>query len=94
MFQLFLRSAGGIYAPGMDPTQEEDGIDHIPMIQNITNREEDDLVAVLIELGGHHTDLMYSDPRDPPCVVQARAVEREYILKWIDEWRETKKKRN
>jgi hypothetical protein len=54
-----------------------------PMLQNVT---DNDIVALVIELGGHHTDLMYSDPRDPMCVIQARAIERDFIAKWIDDW--------
>ena len=58
-----------------------------PIVQNVT---DNDVVAVLIPYGGHHTDLMYSDPiHDPECVVKARLIERDYVVKWINQWYET-----
>ena len=51
------------------------------MLQNIT--EDGSVVALTIELGGHHLDLMYSDDEDPDCVVDARQVQEAYIQKWI-----------
>lgn len=42
--------------------------------------------AVLMEYGGHHTDLMYSNEADPPCVKSARSVEMRYIKEWIEEF--------
>ena len=70
-------AAGGIYA--QDPSQK-----NVSMVQNITDQ---DIVAVLIEYGGHHTDLMYSHEMDPECVVRAREVEKKYVAKWIQDWR-------
>lgn len=76
-------SAGGVYAPGMDPTgREYKG----PMVQNIT--ADGSMIALIIEFGGHHTDLMYSNPRDPQCVTDARKIENEFITRWIREWNE------
>lgn len=38
--------------------------------------------AVVIDLGAHHLDLMFSDPADPECVKAARKVELAEIAKW------------
>lgn len=77
-------SAGGVYATS--PWEELNGSRYSgPMVQNITDR---DVVAVIIEFGGHHTDLMYSNKMDPDCVKEAREVEKSYIAKWINEWQQ------
>jgi pimeloyl-ACP methyl ester carboxylesterase len=47
----------------------------------------DSIVAVVIEYGGHHTDLMYSHPNDPAGVRAARLVELQQIEKWIHDWK-------
>jgi hypothetical protein len=81
-------SAAGVYASGKDPTPTIDGDSSYDgqMVQNITL--DGSIVAVLIEFGGHHTDLMYSSPEhDPECVKEARWIETNHIHKWIDEWR-------
>jgi hypothetical protein len=49
------------------------------MVQNIT----ESVIALLIEYGGHHTDLIHSDKDDPECVINARRIEKEHIAKWI-----------
>jgi lysosomal Pro-X carboxypeptidase len=42
------------------------------------------IIAVNMDLGGHHTDLMYSNAElDPLCVTSARLVERDSIDGWI-----------
>ena len=63
-----------------DPTATPtyDGPSVIPM-----GSESQNMIALIIELGGHHTDLMYSSDKDPDCVTKARQVEKEYIAKWI-----------
>lgn len=43
------------------------------------------VVAVLIPLGAHHLDLMFSHPNDPKDVKDARAIEVANIEKWIKE---------
>ena len=42
-------------------------------------------VAVLLPLGAHHLDLMFEDPRDPPCAREARQLEELHIRRWIAE---------
>jgi lysosomal Pro-X carboxypeptidase len=82
-------SAGGVYAAGMDPTtsrppKKNNEKGEGASLQNITDR---DLIALVIPLGGHHTDLMYSNPEhDPKCVKEARRIESDYIAKWIEQW--------
>jgi len=73
-------SAAGVYADEIPPSTGYDG----PMVQNITT--DGSMIALIIEFGGHHTDLMYSDPLDPGCVVKAREIERLHIKKWIEGW--------
>ena len=46
------------------------------------------LVAILIPDGGHHLDLMFSHPDDPPSVRGARALELAHIERWIAEFGE------
>lgn len=48
------------------------------------------VTAVVIEEGGHHTDLFFSDPADPPSVTRARRTELEMVKKWIGEWHQNR----
>ena len=41
------------------------------------------MIALIMDVGGHHTDLMYSHPADPESVHVAREVQRDYIHRWI-----------
>lgn len=88
-------SAAGVYAKGGDPSRRSSdgtkalwqpykGIDGL-YLQNITG-DSDRMIAVIMEVGGHHTDLFYSDVADPPSVRGARAVQREYMERWIREF--------
>jgi lysosomal Pro-X carboxypeptidase len=43
----------------------------------------DSLIAIPIDEGGHHLDLMFSHPADPPSVRRAREQEKREIRKWI-----------
>lgn len=43
------------------------------------------MVALLIEEGGHHLDLMWSTPDDPAEVQAVRQMELGYIKRWIEE---------
>ena len=44
------------------------------------------LQAILLPDGGHHLDLMFSHPADPPSVRAARAFELEHIRRWVDQF--------
>ena len=89
-------SGAGVFAKGKDPwhpsLQREvkndpwEGRAPGLYVQNITSSSDDSLVAILMEHGGHHTDLMHSHKEDPPCITEGRLLEREYIKKWIKEW--------
>ncbi len=68
-------SGGGVYPPS-------GGIDG-PMVQNVS--ADGSQIALLIEDGAHHLDLFWADPRDPPSVLQARAIEEEMIRRWCRE---------
>jgi len=78
-------SAAGVYnAAAMDPTASESkGIPGL-YLQNITSSGS--MVAVIMEYGGHHTDLMYSSPNDPPSISAARDVEEQFVRKWIHDY--------
>ena len=39
--------------------------------------------SVLIAEGAHHLDLMFSNPHDPQCVKDARAMELSAIRSWV-----------
>jgi lysosomal Pro-X carboxypeptidase len=49
------------------------------VLQNASNG----VVAVIIPLGAHHLDLMFSNKEDPQCVKDAREVELAEIRKWV-----------
>ena len=49
----------------------------------VTKSLSDSIVAVIIPEGAHHLDLRASDPNDPPSVVKAREIEKQFIEKWI-----------
>ena len=36
-------------------------------------------------LGGHHLDLFFATPEDPPCAIEARQAEEANIRRWIAE---------
>ena len=44
---------------------------------------DDSVHSVLITQGAHHLDLMFSNPKDPQCVKDARKFEIAHIRKWI-----------
>ena len=70
-------SAGGVYA---ENPWGSNSLYKGPSVQNIT---VNDIIALIIEYGGHHTDLMYSSKSDPDCVTRARQVIKDYLIKWI-----------
>lgn len=45
------------------------------------------LPAILIDGGAHHLDLFFSNPADPPSVIEARKVQLENIALWIEQKR-------
>lgn len=49
----------------------------------VTKSLSDSIVAIIIPEGAHHLDLRSSDPNDPPSVVKAREIEKQFIGKWI-----------
>ena len=51
----------------------------------VTRNVSDSLVAIVIPEVGHHMDLMFSDPRDPPAVKAARELERAHMRRWVSE---------
>jgi lysosomal Pro-X carboxypeptidase len=73
-------SAGGVYAEHPWEKPPYSG----PMLQHIT---ETDVIALIIETGGHHSDLMYSSKSDPDSVTRARQIQRDYLVKWIESFR-------
>lgn len=54
------------------------------MVQNIT--KSGGILAVILDLGGHHLDLMFSSDEDPPCATIARKIEELTIIEWINQW--------
>eukprot|EP00873_Tetraselmis_striata_P042045 jgi/Tetstr1/462309/TSEL_000662.t1 len=43
------------------------------------------VVALPIPFGAHHVDLMFSTKDDPPSFLGARALQRAYLWKWMEE---------
>lgn len=68
-------SGMGVYPEGGGP----DG----PFIQNISS--DGSQIALVLNLGAHHLDLMFSDRRDPPCAPAARHIESQMIRRWCHE---------
>jgi hypothetical protein len=70
-------SGQGVYPPGGGPQAGK------PMVQNIS--ADGSQIALVLDLGAHHLDLMFSDPRNPPCFAEARKVEERMIRQWCQE---------
>ena len=68
-------SGQGVYPEGGGP----DG----PMVQNVS--EDGSQIALILDLGAHHLDLMFSHPENPPCFKAARAIEERMIKQWCQE---------
>eukprot|EP00929_Paragymnodinium_shiwhaense_P013284 TRINITY_DN121148_c0_g1_i1.p1 TRINITY_DN121148_c0_g1~~TRINITY_DN121148_c0_g1_i1.p1 ORF type:complete len:665 (-),score=116.57 TRINITY_DN121148_c0_g1_i1:31-2025(-) len=68
-------SGQGVYPP--------DGGPEGPMVQPIN--ADGSQIALVLDLGAHHLDLMFSDPRDPPCAKKAREIEEKMIRQWVQE---------
>ena len=78
-------SSAGVYKPNAYPSRERDSSGPVE-VQNITAHGS--VVALTMDLGGHHLDLMFRSDDDPPCAKLARDIEDEHITKWIAEWKE------
>jgi lysosomal Pro-X carboxypeptidase len=84
-------SAAGVYRVNpSDPGFADASYSPVPglYLQNISSNS---LIALLMELGGHHTDLMYDEDDDPVSIRYARRVERRFILEWIETWNEARR---
>ena len=68
-------SGQGVYPPGGGPGG--------PMVQNVS--ADGSQISLMLDLGAHHLDLMFSHPDDPKSVIEARKVELEHMHKWVDE---------
>ena len=79
--------AGGVHVPSIRDLDPDDPYDVPTYNGSMVRPIGKDMIALIIELGGHHTDLMYSNQKDPECVNKAREIEKEYIGKWIAEAR-------
>ena len=79
-------SAAGVYIPDNHNTTSTAFQSRRIMPGLTLQTHENGLVALLLDHGGHHSDLMFSDPHDPPAFTKAREIEGEYIQKWIDEF--------
>jgi hypothetical protein len=66
-------SGGGHYA------DDKTGVTG-PAVQNLT--ADGSTIALAIQLGGHHLDLFFPTPGDPPTVQYARKVEESMIRAW------------
>ncbi|XP_024072233.1 lysosomal Pro-X carboxypeptidase isoform X2 [Terrapene carolina triunguis] len=53
----------------------------------VTRNITDSLIAIVIPEGAHHLDLRASNPGDPKSVLQARALEVQYMKQWIEKSR-------
>ncbi|KAL4433249.1 hypothetical protein ABPG77_003297 [Micractinium sp. CCAP 211/92] len=47
----------------------------------------DSLPSLVIHAAGHHVDLYWPDPADPPSYAAVRAQERQILAGWVDTWR-------
>lgn len=76
-------SAAGVYANNIQGNllNQKPQIKY-PFVQNLTH--DGSMIALLMDLGGHHLDLMWSDPEDPPCAEDARIIQELHIEKWIE----------
>ena len=52
-------------------------------VQNIS--ADGSQIALVLDLGAHHLDLMFSHPSNPPCFAEARKIEKARITQWIQE---------
>jgi hypothetical protein len=74
-------SAAGVYLNGVVPSP---GVYDGPAIVNLT--DDGSLKSLILDLGAHHLDIMFSDDNDPECAQVAREVELGAITDWIDQF--------
>ena len=70
-------SGAGVYD---DMTVIQPGRYAGPWLRNISSSK--DVSALILPLGAHHLDLMFSDDNDPPEATYARRVEYDAIDRW------------
>mmetsp|Transcript_31186 Transcript_31186/g.62342 ORF Transcript_31186/g.62342 Transcript_31186/m.62342 type:complete len:680 (-) Transcript_31186:115-2154(-) len=76
-------SGAGVYPGGAVPPAP--GQYEGPALQNLTVASvPGSLQSLILDLGAHHLDLMFMDDNDPPCADEARAIERDAIVRWAD----------
>ena len=51
------------------------------MVQNVS--ADGSQIALVLDLGAHHLDLMFMDDADPPEATYARQVESAAIDRWV-----------
>jgi len=80
-------SAAGVFLDGVPDTTIESVAPRLTLQKN----SRLGIGALLIADGGHHVDLMFSDPvHDTPAFSEARRIEASYIQDWIDQfWAES-----
>ena len=55
----------------------------------VTEKINDETIALYIEHSAHHLDLRLPNDADPQTVTDARQTETEWIAKWIDQYQGT-----
>lgn len=55
----------------------------------ITEKINDETIAIYIEHSAHHLDLRLPNEADPQTLTDARQTETEWIAKWIDQYQKT-----
>lgn len=72
-------SGQGVYPPGGGTLKAGKGA----TVQNIS--ADGSQIALILDLGAHHLDLMFSDERNPPCFTEAREIETKMIWTWCQQ---------
>lgn len=52
-------------------------------VQSNSTYAANDVIVYIIDQGAHHLDLRSSNPADPPAVLEARAIQRAAMNRWI-----------
>lgn len=52
-------------------------------VQNIS--ADGSQLALVLDLGAHHLDLMFTHPNNPACFHEAREIETQMIRRWCQE---------